>query len=51
MVFPELGERFGVQTLPTFIVFAGGQMRSRLVGTRTKRQLVRALHDVIDSPT
>ena len=51
VVFPELGERFGVQTVPTFIVFAGGQIRSRLVGTRTKRQLVRAVRGVMDDPT
>ena len=47
---PALGERFGIQTLPTLILFAGGHERARLVGARTKRQLIRTANDIMECP-
>ncbi len=44
---PQLGDSYAVQTLPTLLFFVNGQVVSRLHGTRTKRQLVRELHDAI----
>ena len=43
--FPEVGERFDVQSLPTFALFANGNLVSRMTGARTKRQLDRAVRD------
>ena len=48
--FPEVGERFDVQTLPTIIFFVDGHVQARFVGAPTKRQLVRALHVVMETP-
>lgn len=31
---PELGERFGVRSIPTLILFAGGREKDRVIGAR-----------------
>lgn len=36
---PELAVRFGVDSIPTLLVFKGGQLVNRAVGFRTKEQL------------
>lgn len=43
----QVGDAYGVQTLPTLLFFIEGQVVARLHGARTKRQLVRELHDLI----
>jgi thioredoxin 1 len=42
----SIGERFDIQSLPTFVYFVDGSPAARLVGARTKRQLARALHSL-----
>jgi thioredoxin 1 len=41
--FPAIGERFGITSLPTLIVFRDGQPVKKLFGAKNKRQLTRAL--------
>ncbi len=41
--FPAIGERFGVTSLPTLIVFRDGEPVKKLFGAKNKRQLARAL--------
>ena len=40
---PELAQRFGVMTIPTLIVFEGGQEKRRSVGVRPKQQILELL--------
>ena len=37
---PELAVRFGVSSIPTILVFRGGELVSRAVGVRSKDQLL-----------
>jgi thioredoxin 1 len=43
--FPGIGQRFGVTSLPTLIVFRDGEPVKKLFGAKNKRQLTRALTD------
>jgi thioredoxin 1 len=43
--FPGIGERFGVTSLPTLIVFRNGAPVKKMFGAKNKRQLTRALGD------
>jgi len=36
---PELAMQFGVDSIPTLLVFKGGQLANRAIGFRTKEQL------------
>jgi thioredoxin 1 len=40
---PELASRFGIQGIPTLILFSGGQPRAQLVGARSKPDLLREI--------
>ncbi|HMG44242.1 MAG TPA: thioredoxin domain-containing protein [Acidimicrobiales bacterium] len=40
---PGLAERFSVASVPTLIIFVGGEPVRRLVGARPKRHIVREL--------
>jgi thioredoxin 1 len=42
---PAVGDRFGVTSLPTLIVFRDGEPVKKLFGVKNKRQLVRALEE------
>jgi len=42
---PELAARCGVRTVPTLIVMREGEVVKTLFGSKTKRQLVRALDE------
>jgi thioredoxin 1 len=44
----EVGERFGVQTAPTMLLFMGGEPVRRLMGAKNKRNLLEALRDYLD---
>ena len=41
---PELAVRYGVSSIPTLIVFKGGEPKAKDVGVKTKAQLI----DMID---
>jgi len=40
---PHLAEKFGVQSIPTLLVFRGGQVAKQLVGYMPKPELKKAL--------
>ena len=44
---PETVIRHGVLSMPTFIVFSGGQPVARLVGARPKARLARELSEAV----
>ena len=48
--FPEIGERFGVTSLPTLVVFRDGKPAKKMFGAKNKRQLTRALDEVLSAP-
>ena len=48
--FPKIGERFGVTSLPTLIVFRDGKPAKKMFGAKNKRQLTRALDAVGSAP-
>jgi thioredoxin 1 len=46
---PDLGRRFDVVSVPTFLVFADGQLRQRLVGARSQAQFLAEIERAISS--
>jgi thioredoxin 1 len=40
---PELARRYGVMSIPTMILFAGGEPRAAAVGAQPKRMLEKSL--------
>jgi thioredoxin 1 len=40
---PETARRYGVMSIPTLIVFSGGEERARVVGARGKEAILREL--------
>jgi thioredoxin 1 len=40
---PELAARFGIQSIPTLLYFAGGELRDQTVGAVPKRTIVSKL--------
>ena len=43
----ETAVRYGILSMPTFMVFSGGEPVLKLVGARPKRRLTAELADVI----
>ena len=41
--FPKLTERFGVRSVPTFVLFNGGNEVKRFSGFRTRKDLIAVL--------
>ncbi|MBI2246395.1 MAG: thioredoxin [Armatimonadetes bacterium] len=51
---PDLASRYGVQSIPTLLVFVGGQPFTRIVGYAPKAELKRAIDTALSaagSPT
>jgi thioredoxin 1 len=44
---PETARRYRVMSIPTLMIFAGGDERKRLVGARGKRQLLQEVEEVL----
>jgi len=44
---PDLGRRFDVVSVPTFLVFTDGQLRQRLVGARSQAQFLAEIERAI----
>ena len=40
---PALADRYGIQSIPTLLYFAGGQLRHQTVGVAGKKRIVDAL--------
>ena len=45
---PELSMQFGVMNIPTLLVFKGGQVANKAVGTRPKEELLKLLETLPD---
>jgi thioredoxin 1 len=46
---PELGRRYEVASVPTFLVFADGQLRRRMVGARSRTQFLGEIEEAVSS--
>jgi thioredoxin 1 len=44
---PEVAMRFNVMSIPTLLVFQGGELRKRLVGAKGKSQLLQELDEFL----
>jgi thioredoxin 1 len=44
---PALAARYGIQSIPTLLYFAGGELREKTVGLRSKHALVSSLEKLI----
>ena len=44
---PELARRYEVMSVPTFLVFDQGELRRRMVGARTRHELLEDLEEAI----
>lgn len=43
---PEIASKYGVRSVPTLIVFKGGEVKSRLVGRSSKDKVLNMVNDV-----
>jgi thioredoxin 1 len=44
---PALAQRFGIQSIPTLLYFADGQLRNQLVGAANKKRIVSDLEALV----
>jgi thioredoxin 1 len=44
---PELAMRYNVMSIPTLLVFSGGEVHKRLVGAKGKSQLLQELDEFL----
>ena len=44
---PEIAMRFNVMSIPTLLIFDGGEVRKRLVGAKGKGQLLQELNEFL----
>jgi len=43
---PELAARYGIQSIPTLLYFAGGEVRHQSVGTASKKAILGKLESL-----
>ena len=48
---PDLAMRYNVMSIPTLLVFHGGEVQKRLVGAKGKSQLLQELDEFLVSPS
>jgi thioredoxin 1 len=48
---PDLAMRYNVMSIPTLLVFDGGEIRKRLVGAKGKGQLLQELDEFLGTPS
>jgi thioredoxin 1 len=46
---PDLAMRYNVMSIPTLLVFDGGELKKRLVGAKGKGQLLQELSEFLDT--
>jgi thioredoxin 1 len=46
---PELGRRYEVVSVPSFLVFVNGELRRRMVGARSRAQFVGEIEEAVSS--
>jgi thioredoxin 1 len=44
---PEISMRYNVMSIPTLLIFSGGEVRKRLVGAKGKGQLLQELNEFL----
>jgi len=44
---PAVTQRFGIQSIPTIMLFSGGQARGQIVGLRPKNDILRQIESVL----
>jgi thioredoxin 1 len=44
---PDLARRYDVMSIPTLLVFSGGELRKRLIGAKGKGQLLEELNEFL----
>jgi thioredoxin len=44
---PQTAMRFGVQSIPTLLIFKGGEPQKRLIGAKGKRQLMAEIEEFL----
>ena len=44
---PEIAMRYSVMSIPTLLIFSGGEVRKRLVGAKGKGQLLQELNEFL----
>jgi len=44
---PALAQRFGIQSIPTLLYFADGQLRNQLIGAASKKRIVSDLEALV----
>ena len=44
---PALAARYGIQSIPTLLYFAGGEVREKIVGVTSKRVIVSKLEKIV----
>lgn len=44
---PELAQQFGIMSIPTLMIFKGGEEQQRIVGYRSKEELVGIIENYI----
>ena len=47
---PELAARFGIRAIPTLLLFAGGELRDRLVGLASKESITARVRTALAAP-
>jgi|SRR6266487_6891879 len=47
---PALASRFGIQSIPTLLYFAGGQLRQQTVGAVSKKSILSTLDALLSTP-
>jgi thioredoxin 1 len=48
---PDLARRFDVMSIPTLLVFDGGEPRKRIIGAKGKGQLLEELSEFLGTPS
>ena len=48
---PQTGSMFSIGGVPTFILFKNGQVLERIIGARSKKQLVEFIENALKSQT
>jgi thioredoxin 1 len=46
---PDLGRRYQVGSVPTFLVFSEGELRARMVGARSRPQFLQEIENAVGS--
>ena len=46
---PQTAQKFGIQGIPTLLLFKGGQVAHQVVGFQSQNNIQRAINEVLES--